>query len=227
MSRGHGQQRRPGVGGYQVFNSYNQPAINKEGVVVFRARSRGGEGGGHGAGRTGTRHLRARPGRAGAAVHGVPAHRHGAAAEQHHDKEHRSARVVQRVPVGAAHRRRFRHDCDARPIHAGVDVLPADGTETRTGTSGVYTSSSHGMPTTGASMLGDVHEGGFQTFPYFQVPVQAPCPQVQASTSSRGRLRSRSATRSCSRATSRWVALARQACSTATSPPRAEPHRSS
>ena len=28
------------------FNSYNQPAINKEGVVVFRARSRGGEGGG-------------------------------------------------------------------------------------------------------------------------------------------------------------------------------------
>ena len=46
-----------------------------------------------------------------------------------------------------------------------------DGTETRTGTSGIYTSSGHGMPTTGASMLGDVYEGGVQTFPYFQVPV--------------------------------------------------------
>ena len=32
----------------KVFNSYNQPAINKDGVVVFRARSRGGHGGGEG-----------------------------------------------------------------------------------------------------------------------------------------------------------------------------------
>ena len=30
------------------FNSYNQPAINKDGVVVFRARSRGGMGGNEG-----------------------------------------------------------------------------------------------------------------------------------------------------------------------------------
>ena len=30
--------------GGSKFNSYNQPAINKEGVVVFRARSRGGHG---------------------------------------------------------------------------------------------------------------------------------------------------------------------------------------
>jgi hypothetical protein len=36
--------------GTKVFNSYNQPAINKNGVVVFRARSRGGEGGGPGQG---------------------------------------------------------------------------------------------------------------------------------------------------------------------------------
>ena len=34
--------------GTKVFNSYNQPAINKEGVVVFRARSRGGHGGSEG-----------------------------------------------------------------------------------------------------------------------------------------------------------------------------------
>jgi len=51
-----------------------------------------------------------------------------------------------------------------------------DGTETRTGTSGIYTTASHGMPTTGASMLGDVFEGGVQTFPYFQVPVHGAVP---------------------------------------------------
>jgi hypothetical protein len=51
-----------------------------------------------------------------------------------------------------------------------------DGTETRTGTSGIYTSSGHGMPATGASMLGDVVEGGIQAFPYFQVPVHGSVP---------------------------------------------------
>ncbi|MGA7117089.1 MAG: hypothetical protein WBY12_07835 [Hyphomicrobium sp.] len=50
------------------------------------------------------------------------------------------------------------------------------GTETRTGTSGIYVTSSHGMPTTGASMLGDVSEGGVPTFPYFQVPVHGDVP---------------------------------------------------
>ena len=34
----------PGASPTRNFNSYNQPAINKLGVVVFRARSRGGEG---------------------------------------------------------------------------------------------------------------------------------------------------------------------------------------
>ena len=51
-----------------------------------------------------------------------------------------------------------------------------DGTETRTGTAGVYTSSGHGTASTGASMLGDVFEGGIQTFPYFQVPVHGAVP---------------------------------------------------
>ena len=60
--------------------------------------------------------------------------------------------------------------------HAVVDVYLPDGTETRTGTAGIYTSSGHGMPTTGASMLGDVYEGGVQTFPYFQVPVHGAVP---------------------------------------------------
>ena len=34
--------------GTKLFNSYNQPAINRDGIVVFRARSRGGMGGSEG-----------------------------------------------------------------------------------------------------------------------------------------------------------------------------------
>ncbi len=40
----------PEAVGTKSFNSYNQPAVSKQGVVVFRARSRGGEGGGPGQG---------------------------------------------------------------------------------------------------------------------------------------------------------------------------------
>ena len=77
------------------FNSYNQPAINKEGVVVFRARSRGGEGGGPGQGEP-ERGIYVRDlAEQGPSGHGVPAQWYGAAAEQHLDKKHRPARVVQ------------------------------------------------------------------------------------------------------------------------------------
>ena len=61
------------------------------------------------------------------------------------------------------------------PVWTGL-VKDADGNlvETRTGTAGVYVSASHGMPATGASMLGDVYDDAsgaiVQTFPYFQVP---------------------------------------------------------
>ena len=176
---GHGEQQRPGVGRvHEVFNSYNQPAINKQGVVVFRARSRGGEGVRPGPGRTGARHLHAQPGRAGAAVHGVPAQWHGAAAEQHDDRKGRPAcnastssrRCRASTPVPTRSRRAgSRRRCGPTSW--------TDGTETRTGTSGIYTSSSHGMPTTGASMLGDVSSRAvIQTFPHFQVPVHGAVP---------------------------------------------------
>ncbi len=61
------------------------------------------------------------------------------------------------------------------PVWTGL-LEDADGNlvETRTGTAGVYVSASHGMPATGASMLGDVYDDAsgaiVQTFPYFQVP---------------------------------------------------------
>ena len=39
--------------GEKNFNSYNQPSVNGTGLVVLRARSKGGEGGGSGSGGTG------------------------------------------------------------------------------------------------------------------------------------------------------------------------------
>lgn len=40
-------------GTLDTFNSYNQPSVNELGVVVFRARSKGGDGGGGGKGKGG------------------------------------------------------------------------------------------------------------------------------------------------------------------------------
>jgi hypothetical protein len=33
-------------GSERTFNSYNQPSVNASGLIVFRARSQGGKGGG-------------------------------------------------------------------------------------------------------------------------------------------------------------------------------------
>ena len=167
----------PAAEGTKRFNSYNQPAISKQGVVVFRARSRGGEGGGPGQGEPERGIYMRNLAEQGPLFVGVPAPRHGAAAEQHHDRErtissHRST-SSRRCRASTPDPTRSRRAGSRR--RCGPIMLP-DGTETRTGTAGVYTSSGHGTPTTGASMLGDVYEGGVQTFPYFQVPVHGAVP---------------------------------------------------
>ena len=158
------------------FNSYNQPAINKEGVVVFRARSRGGEGGG--------------------SVQGQPERgiymRNLTEQGPLYMVFRRSGTVPQpnNTTIKNTDQLASFNEFPSVPrIDAGSDTIAtrgqstplwtyylSDGTETRTGTSGIYTSSSHGMPTTGASMLGDVFEGGVPTFPYFQVPVHGDVP---------------------------------------------------
>ncbi len=158
------------------FNSYNQPAINKEGVVVFRARSRGGEGGGP--------------------VQGQPERgiymRNLTEQGPLYMVFRRSGTVPQpnNTTIKNTDQLASFNEFPSVPrIDAGSDTIATrgqstpvwtymldDGSESRTGTSGIYTSSSHGMPTTGASMLGDVSEGGVQTFPYFQVPVHGDVP---------------------------------------------------
>jgi hypothetical protein len=166
----------------KVFNSYNQPAINKNGAVVFRARSRGGMGGGESGGMSGS---------GGEPERGIymrnlaeqgPLYmvfRRGGTVPQPNNTTIRNTDQLAS----------FNEFPSVPRIDAGSDTIATrgqstplwtymleDGSETRTGTSGVYTSSGHGMPTTGASMLGDVFELGAQVFPYFQVPVHGAVP---------------------------------------------------
>jgi hypothetical protein len=189
------------------FNSYNQPAINKEGVVVFRARSRGGYGGseggeggsGHGGGEEGGTVGSTSGGESGG---GSGSGGMGGSSGGQPERGIYMRNLAEQGPLYVVFRRSgtvpqpnnttikntdqlasFNEFPSVPRIDAGSDTIATrgqstplwtyylpDGTETRTGTSGIYASSSHGMPTTGASMLGDVFEDGVQTFPYFQVP---------------------------------------------------------
>ena len=133
-----------------------------------------------------------------------------------------SARIVQRVPVGAAHRRRIRHDRDARPVDAGVDVHARR-------TDGDPHGNGRHLHQFGAWHADDGRQHArrrvrarraSQTFPYFQVPVHGAVPAGTGFDQFPGSPAVTERTRSCSRAISRWMAPARRACSTATWSPR-------
>jgi hypothetical protein len=188
--------------GTKVFNSYNQPAVNKDGVVVFLARSRGGHGGGEGA-EGGSGNGGGEDGGTGAGSGGM-----GGGSGSEPERGIYMRNLAEQGPLYMVFRRSgavpqpnntttgnggqlatFNEFPSVPRIDAGSDTIATrgqstplwtyylpDGTETRTGTSGIYTSSGHGMPTTGASLLGDVWEDGIQTFPYFQVPKHGAVP---------------------------------------------------
>ena len=88
------------------------------------------------------------------------------------------------------------------------EYLLPDGSETRAGTTGIYTNP-FGALITGASKLGAVP--GFE---FFAVPGLEPADHVRRVP--RGARGDRRQTPSCSRATSRWTTSARLGCSTAT-----------
>jgi len=161
----------------KYFNSYNQPAINKQGVVVFRARSRGGEGGGPVQGEP-ERGVYVRNLAEQGALYTV-FRRNGTVPQPNNTTSGKGGQLatfnefpsVPRIDAGSD---TIATRGQSTPVWTYPD--PETGTETRTGTSGIYTSSSHRMPSTAASMLGDVFEDGVQTFPYFQVPVHGEVP---------------------------------------------------
>jgi hypothetical protein len=145
------------------FNSYNQPAVNKHGMVVFRARSKGGEGAVSG---------EAQPAR------GVYARDFDEYTYQYGDIFtifKRDGLVPEPVNPGENGMLPTFNEFPSVPrIDSGSDTIATRGQSKpvwfdpvtgKTGTAGVYTNPG-GVPTTGASMLGDVT--GFE---YFQVPV--------------------------------------------------------
>jgi len=144
----------------KLFNSYNQPAVNDDGRVVFRARSRGGQGRG-----------------AGQPEHGifmrdledlgpiVTVFTRGGTVPQPNNATYGPGKDLAR----------FNEFPSVPRIDAGSGTIATRGMsqpvwqnevdDTRTGSAGVYTTPS-GAPTTAAAMLGDVP--GFE---YFQVPI--------------------------------------------------------
>jgi len=144
----------------KLFNSYNQPAVNDDGRVVFRARSRGGQGQG-----------------AGQPEHGifmrdleefgliVTVFTRGGTVPQPNNATYGPNKDLAR----------FNEFPSVPRIDAGSGTIATRGMsqpvwqnevdDTRTGSAGVYTNPS-GAPTTAAAMLGDVP--GFE---YFQVPI--------------------------------------------------------
>jgi len=149
----------------KLFNSYNQPAVNDDGRVVFRARSRGGQGQG-----------------AGQPEHGifmrdleefgpiVTVFTRGGTVPQPNNATYGPGKDLAR----------FNEFPSVPRIDAGSGTIATRGMsqpvwqnevdDTRTGSAGVYTNP-NGAPTTAAAMLGDV--SGFE---YFQVPIPEVAP---------------------------------------------------
>jgi len=145
--------RMPGAPLNRTFNSYNQPSVNKSGLVVIRARSRGGGG---------------QP-----ATHGIYKRNMAVAGRPIVRILDRSTMVPQPNNLGT----RFvetpsfpRIDLASSTVATRGNHPPVwryllpDDTETRAGTTGIY-SNPFGALITGMSNLGEVPD-----FDFFQVP---------------------------------------------------------
>ncbi len=138
------------------FNSYNQPSVNKDGLVVIRARSRGGPP-------------------LGPPTHGIYARDMSNADSEIYRVLDRSTRVpgpnnlqatfveTPAFPRIDSHSGTIAVRGNHKPVHR---YHLADGTETRVGTTGIYTNP-FGNLITGAAKLGDAPGLGFYGVPEF------------------------------------------------------------
>ncbi len=153
----------PGASSGRNFNSFNQPSVNASGLVVFRARSRGGPPQGEpdsgiftrdmGHGKAAIQVLASR-------TEAVPYPSNITNPPDDLPTTFTEFPAIPRIAIGsAAIATRGNH----RPVWEYA--LP-DGSETRAGTSGIYASLDKGQPLlTGASKLGGVGD-----FPFYAVP---------------------------------------------------------
>ena len=150
----------------QNFNSYNQPSINDAGLVVFRARSQGGQGGQGPATGIFTRDM-ATPGNpiVPVAMRGdvIPAPNNVTNPGPATFNEFPSFPRIDAKSGTVAFR--------GQSTPSWVSIL-ADGTETRSGTSGIYATPGAGTPVGGPLITG-VRNIIPNDFPQFLVPNQA------------------------------------------------------
>ena len=142
----------------QSFNSYSQPSLNAQGLVVFQGRT---------AGPNVVRGIYARD-----MVGASPVMKITAAGETVPPPNNLAAVFnsfpsLPRIDVTAPH---IAFRGQSQPVYR---YLLADGTETRVGTSGIYATPTAAL-TTGASLLGAVVESGAPSYPYFAVPGAPP-----------------------------------------------------
>ena len=144
-------------GSTKTFNSYNQPSVNGSGLVVFRARSKGGNGG--------------------EPIHGIYTRRMSVGNQPIVMLFDRDSQVPQPNNTGSTFLE-FpsipRIDFSANTIATRGQSQPVwtyqlpDGTDTKVGTSGIYVLTSKGERMSGQTQLGAV-----PGFSHFQVPGEA------------------------------------------------------
>ena len=154
----------PGATGGRTFNSYNQPSVNKDGLVVIRARSRGGPPLGQPTHGIYTRDM-SRPGNSIIRI-----------LDRSTQVPHPNNLATTFVETPAFPRIDMESDTIAtrgnhQPVWnyvTGTDPETGEDVETRAGTTGIY-SNPYGYLMTGASKLGAVPE-----FNFFEVPGESP-----------------------------------------------------
>lgn len=159
-------------GSDKVFNSYNQPAVNANGLVVFRARSQGGEGGGDG-GESGSTALISQDAEGNQPIHGIYTRNMAA----FNSKVTKWAARGDAVPSPNNTNAAFKEFPSTPRIDLVSSLIATrgqsdpiwnyvldDGSETKIGTSGIFASST-GAPKTAVDQLGVVSD-----YAYFQVP---------------------------------------------------------
>jgi hypothetical protein len=147
-----------------LFNSYNQPSINANGLVVFRARSKGaGEGGGGGAGGTASGIYERDMSLGNAPILRVLDRTSLVPAPNNLDATFTEFPSIPRIDITTS---TIATRGQSSPVWQYT--LP-DGTETRTGTAGIYMNEGPIAPFTAMSQLGAV-----PGFSYWQVPNAPP-----------------------------------------------------
>lgn len=154
------------------FNSYNQPSVNDSGLVVFRARSQGGQPGGQPASGVFTRDMSS----AGNPIVPIAVRGDEVPAPNNTGATFNEFPSIPRIDASSDMIATRGQSQPVLEYQVGIDSLTGEPVTTRGGTSGIYTNPT-GPLITGMSGLGNVNDSTFPSNPdlsYFEVPNTTP-----------------------------------------------------